>query len=247
MLKHIGKHNEKKVVVLYHQVPAEDHMCLIVYSDLLPRLTHDAIMSSIESAPGQQAANLADALFRTTMGDGRNVLEVLHKEGFMKKVQTSQVIMTPTPASKIRLDELNTILAEMGKGADAVKRLAEMDSQSGLQTKKRDNTGRTVGEPVKAAAKVAEPAFQAGPNDALTDEAIASQQLAQATRMRNEAKSMLAEATRLEQDAASLVPPTVVKATRAAKAKAPVTPTKTSTKVTNDKSASTKKAAKNKV
>src|ERR1700741_2837700 len=110
MLKHIGKHNERKVVVLFHQVPGEDHMCLVAYSDLLPRLIHDAIMSSLEIPVGQQAVNFADACHRTLMADGRNILEVLHREGFMKKVPTSQVIMTPTASSKIRLDELNTIL-----------------------------------------------------------------------------------------------------------------------------------------
>jgi len=209
MLKHIGSHNDRKVVVLFRQVPSEDHMCLIVYSDLLPRLIHDEVMRCLESAPGQQADNLADALHRILMADGRNALEVIHKEGFMKKVQTSQVIMTPTPATKIRLDELNKLLAEMALGADAVKRMTEVDSQSGLQNKKRDNSPppRNVGEPaIKANPALAVPALQAGPNDVLTDEAIATQQLVQANRMRNEATSLLAEAARLESEAASLSP-----------------------------------------
>ena len=209
MLKHIGSHNDRKVVVLFRQVPSEDHMCLIVYSDLLPRLIHDEVMRCLESAPGQQADNLADALHRILMADERNALEVIHKEGFMKKVQTSQVIMTPTPATKIRLDELNKLLAEMALGADAVKRMTEVDSQSGLQNKKRDNSPppRNVGEPaIKANPALAVPALQAGPNDVLTDEAIATQQLVQANRMRNEATSLLAEAARLESEAASLSP-----------------------------------------
>lgn len=221
MLKHIGKHNERKIVVLFHQVPNEDHMCLLVYSDLLPRLMHDEIMRAIESPPGQQAPNLADALFRISMADGRNPLEVLHKEGFMKKVQTSQVIMTPTPASKIRLDELNNIMAEMAKGEDAIKRLADIDKSAGLQTKKRDNSTppRNVGEPKKAVMPPME-SLQAPIDGVLTDEAIANQQLVQATRMRNEAKSLLAEASRLEGEAAQIAP-SVVKATKPAKAAAP--------------------------
>ena len=213
MLKHIGKHNDRKVVVLFHQVPNEDHMCLIVYSDLLPRMIHDDIMKTLESAPGQQAANLADALFRTAMADGRNPLEVLHKEGFMKKVQTSQVLMTPKPNSTIRLDELNNILAEMAKGEEAVKKLAEMDKNLGMTTKKRDNSPppRNVGEPKKVAETIAP--LRAPDDGVLTDEAIAGQQLAQATRMRNEAKSLLAEATRLEGEAAQIAP-SVVKTTK---------------------------------
>ena len=225
MLKHVGKHNEKKVIVLYHTVPNEEHMCLIAYSDLLPRMTHDAIMKALESDMGQQSANLSDALFRTSMADGRNILEVLHKEGFMKKVPTSQVIMTPTTVAKIRLDELNSLLGEMSKGADAVKRMAEIDAQSGLQTKKRDNS-----TPSKPAAP-ALPALQAGPDGVLTDEVIAAQQVAQAARMRTEANSMLAEAERLEKDAAALSP-AVVKST----AKTSTRKTKATTNDTTAKS-----------
>jgi hypothetical protein len=166
-------------------------------------------MSTLETPVGQQAVNFADACHRTIMADGRNVLEVLHKEGFMKKVPTNQVIMTPTAQSKIRLDELNGILAEMAKGEEATKKLAEMDSKNGLQSKKRDNTGRNVGEPVKA-PEPALPVLQAPVDGVLTDEAIASQQKLQATRMRNEAKALLAEAERLDSDAAALTGATVV-------------------------------------
>ena len=177
-------------------------------------MLHDSIMKSLESAVGQQADNFAEALFRSMLPDGRNILEVVHKEGFMKKVATNQIVMTPTPAQTIRLDELNKLLAEMALGEDAIKRMAEIDAQSGLQAKKRDNSpkkNREVGEP----AKVAEVApLQAGPNDVLTDEVIAAQQLAQATRMKAEAKSLLAEAARLEKEAESLVPAVAPKAVK---------------------------------
>lgn len=216
MIKHTGKHNSKKIVVMFHQVPSEDHMCLVVYSDLLPRLMHDEVMATLESPVGQQASNLAEVLHRKLMADGRNVLEVMHKEGFMKKVQTSQVIMTPTPTSSIRLDELNTILAEMAKGEEAVKRLKEIDESAGMQYKKKNT--RDVGEP-------AIPALRASEDSVLTDEVIAAQQLAQANKMRSDARSLLAEADRLEKEAATLVPvvaPTVVKAKKTTKAKATV-------------------------
>jgi hypothetical protein len=214
MLKHIGKHNERKVVVLFHKVPNEDHMCLITYSDVLHRMLHDEIMRTLESPVGQQAENLADALFRAPMADGRNPLEVLHKEGFMKKVQTSQVIMTPTAQAKIRLDELNKILDEMKTGEDAVKRLSEMDASAGMVNKKKNNSTppRNVGEPNRPVTPTIVPPLQAGPNDVLTDEAIANEQLVQATRMRNEAKTLLAEAARLEGEAAAIAP-SVVKTT----------------------------------
>jgi len=226
MLKHIGKHSDRKVVILYRTVPNEDHMCLLSYSDLLPRMLHDSIMKSLEGAVGQQADNFAEALFRTLLPDGRNILEVLHKEGFMKKVATNQIIMTPTPSTTIRLDELNKLLAEMALGEDAIKRMAEIDAQSGLQAKKRDNTpkrNRDVGEP---AAPAYNPPLQADENSVLSDEVIAAQQLAQADRMRKEALSMIAEATRLEKEAAILSPVVVktvkAKAAKPAKVEAPV-------------------------
>ena len=55
MYKHVGRHGDKKVVVLFRQVPNEDHMTLLVYSDLLPRIYHDSVMTVLESPEGQQA------------------------------------------------------------------------------------------------------------------------------------------------------------------------------------------------
>ena len=69
-------------------------MCLVVYSDVLSKDVHDSIMSTLESDVGQQAKELADALFRTTMADGNNCLTTIHKGGWMKKVPTNQVIVT---------------------------------------------------------------------------------------------------------------------------------------------------------
>jgi hypothetical protein len=232
MIKHIGQNNAKKVVVLYRFVPNEEHMCLIAYSDLLPRMLHDEIMKNLESPIGQQADNLADSLFRQIMPDGRNVLEVLHREGFMKKVPTAQVIMTPQVNSKIRLDELNNILAEMAKGEDATKRLQEMDNNLGMQAKKKPQS-REVGEPAKSKAVVIPP-LQAGLNDALTDEAIASQQLAQAAKMRAEANGLLAEATRLENESAKLAPSVVKTKVESKKVTAKATSVKTETLVESD-------------
>ena len=54
-MKHVGKHGDRKICILFRQVPGEDHMCLLVYSDLLPRMIHDEIMKVLESAVGQQA------------------------------------------------------------------------------------------------------------------------------------------------------------------------------------------------
>ena len=211
MLKHVAKHNDKRTVLLFREVPNEGHMCLVAYSDLLPRLVHDEIMKVLESPSGQAAENLADALFRNIMADGRNTLEVLHKEGFIKKVPTNQVIVTPGGKSNVRLDELNEILNEMSKGQDAIKKMAELDANAGMSGKRRADP-REVGAPRNSRATPA-----AVPTDAvLTDEDLAQQRLDQAERMRESARQLLAEAERLASEAAGLAP--VEKPTKAKKA-----------------------------
>jgi len=113
VIKHVGKHNNKRVVVLFKTVPGEDHMCLVVYPETLPKHIHDDIMKALESESGQQAKDFSDYLFRYTLSDGNNALATLHKEGMIKKVPTNQVIITPNAKSTVRLDELNNILIKM--------------------------------------------------------------------------------------------------------------------------------------
>jgi hypothetical protein len=207
MLKHVGRHGDKKVVVLYREVPNEAHMCLVVYSDTLPRIYHDTVMSVLESPVGQQAESFADALFRSMMADGTNSLEVLHKNGMIKKINTSQVIMTPTPAASVRLDELNDILNEMKTGEAAVKRLAELDAQKGMGSKtKRKAELQEVGVPPSSRTQsVVVPDTTPG---VLSDADLASSRLAQAELMKKNAATMLAEAERLINEATQLDPTT---------------------------------------
>jgi hypothetical protein len=223
MIKHVGKHNNKKIVLLWRKVPNEDHMALVAYSDTLPRMIHDEVMRQLESAIGQAADDFSDVLFRTVMADGRNALEVLHKEGFIKKIPTSQVLVTPTAKSSVRLDELNSILDEMKKGEEAVKRLADIDKNAGLQTKKRKTEGREVGMPpnnssvsrtnidVEATDSAAAYLKGALNEGVLSDADIAAQRLDQAKTMKAQAEQLLAEAKRLETEAKQLAPAKNVK------------------------------------
>lgn len=214
MIKHVGKHNNKKIVLLWRRVPNEGHMALVTYSDTLPRLLHDEVMKALESPIGQNAKELSDVLFRTTMADGRNALEVMHKEGFIKKVPTSQVLITPTAKSSVRLDELNSILDEMEKGEEAIKKMAEIDSNAGLQTKKRRTTeGREVGMPPNNASVSrtnldveATDSAAAYLKGALSEGDLATSLTSQAEAMKAQAAQLLAEAKRLEQEATKFAP-----------------------------------------
>lgn len=230
MIKHVGKHNSKKIVLLWRQVPNESHMALVLYSDTLPRMIHDEVMKALESAIGQNAKDFSDVLFRTTMADGRNALEVLHREGFIKKVPTSQVLITPTVKSSVRLDELNNILDEMEKGDAAVKRLADIDKEAGMVGKKKVREGREVGMPpnnqsvsrtnldVDSNASAAAYLKGAIPDGVLSDADLAAQRLTQAEAMQKQATQLLAEAKRLTEEAQQLSPAKNVKTTRAKKA-----------------------------
>lgn len=226
MLKHVVKHNSRKAALLYRQVPGEDHMCLLVYSDLLPRMIHDEIMKVLESAAGQQANDLADALFRNIMPDGRNTLETLHREGMIQKVPCNQVIVQPNSKSSVRLDELNDILNEMAKGEEAVKRLAELDAKvtgwtpaqqaeqnakNAAKKQAKITEGREVGVPPGAAKPADVPAAV---DNVLSNQDIARNLLLQADKMKREATGLIAEAERLVQEAAALAPAPAVKVTR---------------------------------
>ena len=213
MIKHIGKHNGKKIVVLWRKTPNEDHMALVAYSDTLPRMIHDEVMKQLESPIGQNAVEFSDVLFRTIMADGRNALEVMHKEGFIKKVPTSQILITPTAKSSVRLDELNSILDEMSKGEAAIKRLTDIDKSAGMQTKKRVREGREVGMPPNNSS-VSRTNIDVEATDtaasyikgALSDSDLAEQRLSQAEQMKTQAAQLIAEAKRLETEAKQLAP-----------------------------------------
>jgi len=203
MLKHIGRHGDKKIVLAYRQIPGDDHMCLVIYSDTLPQMLHDEVMKVLESPVGQNSKELADALFRQTMPNGANCLETLHKSGMLKKVNTNQVVITPNAKSSVRLDELNTILNEMDKGEEAIKKMADLDKNAGMSGKRREP--KEVGANPASRTNAAEMST-ATIGDVLTDDQLAAQRVAQAAKMKLDAQALLAEAARLESEAATLTP-----------------------------------------
>lgn len=222
MIKHVGKHNQRKVAIVYRQVPDEDHMALVMYTDNLPMMVHDEAMKVLESEVGQNAKELADALFRHIMPDGNNCLTTIHRAGYLKKVPCNQVIVTPTAKSTVRLDELNTMLAKIEAGGEAADQLANIDSNRGIKGVIQE--GRELGMPPSQATT------SASVTGVLSDTDIAQQRMDQAARMEAEAKGLLAEAKRLKEEAKSLIP------AKPAKAKT------TTSKATDGRATKTKKA-----
>lgn len=229
-LKHVGKIGDRKVAVLFREVPGEPHMGLVTYTETLNRHIHDPMMQCIESQIGQSAENLADALNRVHTADGKYILQVLHQQGMIKKVQTSQVLMTPNSVTSIRLDELNKILNEMKQGEDAVRKLAEMDASRGIHPGNPADVARSMQNYHKNQDK--REAVDAAPGT-LGDNSLANNLIQQAQKMAAEAKGLLAESARLEQQANEMLGIPVATQTtaetpvkrgrgRPAKAKAPV-------------------------
>ena len=209
-MKHVGKHGDRKVCILFRQVPGESHMALIIYPEVLPAHWQDSIQKSLESDIAQQAEELADALHRSYLPDGRAILETLHQERMIKKVRTSDIIVTPTGQSKIRLDELNKMLNEMKLGEEAIKKMAQNDASRGMVA---PEVKRKAEAEFKASQKQDQsaPKFQAPQDSALSDRDIAANMVFQAKKMELEAKAMIAEAGRMKKDAQRMDPRVIAK------------------------------------
>lgn len=195
-LRHVGKHGDRKVAIIFREVPGEPHMCLVTYTELLNQHIHDPMIKCIESDIGQNSENLADALNRTYTKDGKPILQVLHLEGQLKKVNTELVVMTPAPNTKIKLNELNKILDEMKTGEAAVKRLAEIDQSRGLQDPA--DVARRMRGPQNTAP------VQAASDGLLGDTTLANNLRQQAQKMAAEARGLLAESDRMLKEAAQM-------------------------------------------
>ena len=208
--RHVGKHGDRKVAVVFREVPGEPHMALVVYTEILNRTIHDPLIQCIESDIGQSSEDLALALNRTYTTDGQVILQKLHAEGMLKKVQTELIVMTPQPNTRIKLSDLNKILDEMKMGEAAVKKLAEMDSQLGMQDpmavarRMRGDKDAFTPETIPG-VKNAPVGFVAN-DDTLGDNTIANNLRQQALRMAAEAKGLLAESDRMLKEAETLAP-----------------------------------------
>ena len=188
-LKHVGRvtKTKKKCAVAYRVLPGDPDNCLVVFTEALDAADHDSLINLIESNAGQIADEFADAMARSSLSDGRNMLAGFHKTGKLAKVATNLIEMTPNNNTSLPLDELNKTIAEQ-KGV-TINDLAMKSPE-----------GATIAE-VKD-APVANPAASytaPATTDVLTDEALAAQ-------YRSQADSLFKEAKTLREQAEQLVP-----------------------------------------
>ena len=225
MIKHVGRHGDRKVAIIFREVPGEEHMCLVVYTETLPIAMHDAMMRTLESPTCQTAENLGDALFRELFNDGRPMLQTLHAEGMLKKVQAKQVVVTPNPSSHVNLEEMNDILRKMKLGESAIREMADLDNNRGMtgKVRPRDQFGREIGAPIEQVRAGSAAIAGSDAARALDDSALAQDLQRQAERMIAEAKQLMSESDRLQKEALALkgeLPVTVTKTGRGRKKQA---------------------------
>lgn len=188
MHKHIGriKKNQRKVIVAYRTLPGDANSCLCVTTENLEAADHDSLISLVESNTGQNSYEFAQAMARSTLSDGSNMLARFHTTGKMIKVPTTEIEMTPDLNTKIDLNELNRIIAEQ-KGV-TIEDLALTEDN------KEPVSGSTT---QNAVPQVKETTQTQHNNNVLTDEQLAANYRSQADIMFKEAKRLREEAEQL--------------------------------------------------
>lgn len=113
-IKHVGQlvNTQRRVVVVFREVPDEPQSCLVVDTDALPDWMHDDVINASESPGAQASSNFYEYAERAVLTDGTNMLSSLHKSGRLQKVPTDNVVMTPNATVTIGLTELNNIIRE---------------------------------------------------------------------------------------------------------------------------------------
>lgn len=193
-IKHIGriKGNKRKVIVAYRVVPGEPESCLVVQTENLDASEHDALIKAVESSAGQEAYEFGEAMARTQLPDGRNMLAGFHTTGKIRKWPTNEIEMTPDTRSSIMLDELNKMLAEQ-KGV-GVEDLALQGSDRERAAKDVKEEQNTIVEDLASVQTIESPT-----DGVISDEDLAAQ-------YRSQADAMYKEAKRLREQAEELVP-----------------------------------------
>jgi len=202
-LKHVArvKATNKKCLVAYRTLPGDAHHCLIVPTENMPDIYHDAIINLVESGSGQDSYEFADALDRNQFPDGSNMLRWLHGNGRLIKAPTSNIEMTPNTQVTILLSELNQIIAEQ-RGVAIDDLSLKSDTKEKTEARRIEDV-ENIDEAVKVDAKamatatatveVAQHAADATPED-------------QAKFFRSQADKLSKQAAEMRRKAEELVP-----------------------------------------
>jgi len=189
--KHVGrlKKTKRKVAVAYRVVPNEPDNCIIVTTENLMAEEHDALMTCIESDAGQSAYELAQAMARFQLPDGRNMLAGFHTTGKMLKVSTNEVEMQPDNQTTISLDELNNIIAQQ-KGVSVADLALQDDNPA---PKPAVQSSEDAIQELATVSDITTPST----DSVITDEDLAAKYRSDADRLFKEAKALREQAEEL--------------------------------------------------
>ena len=98
--KHVGRirTTDQRCVVIFMQIPGDDASSLIVESDSLPDMVHDAFFRIVDSNEASNTVNLGELLGRRPSPEpGMDMLSYLHNCGRLRKVPVDNVMMYPYP------------------------------------------------------------------------------------------------------------------------------------------------------
>jgi hypothetical protein len=200
-LKHVGrvKATNKKCIVAYRTLPGDAYNCLIIPTENLPDIYHDALINLVESGAGQDAYEFAEALDRTQFPDGSNMLRNLHANGRLVKAGTSDIEMTPTTGFAIQLSELNQLIAEQrGLSVDDLSLKSSIDPKENTAPKITDDKLQKNNlDTVKTESKPSAEVVKAELADDATPEAQAKFYRSQADKLAKQAAEMRRKAEEL--------------------------------------------------
>jgi hypothetical protein len=112
-IKHVGEVDNKRVVIVFLQLPERPDTALVVDADALPERDHEILMREVQSKEGQDAQNLYDLLGRRMMpSTNTTLLMYLHASNRLMPVPVSKVNLLPYPNHRV---PLVNVLKELGK------------------------------------------------------------------------------------------------------------------------------------
>jgi hypothetical protein len=119
-MKHIGLHGDRKVAVMFRQVPGEPQNCLVAYIDSLPEVPRKAINECLGTADAESVDTLADAASRFKTETGEGLLNTIHVGNLLVKVPTTEIHLTPNGRTKVPLNQVNLAIGEIPQPAVTV-------------------------------------------------------------------------------------------------------------------------------
>lgn len=192
-LKHIGrlKTTGTRVIVVFRTVPGESDHALVVPVSALSESRHQSIMELIETPQAQQVFEFGEIMHIRYFPDGQPMLLGCQASGLLKKVATTDVIMTPNTKDEINLAELNIQIAKN-------KNCAVDDLCLFVSGAKKTDIKPQPASTIEEVTEIAEVTPEE--SQLLTDIELAK-------RYRSQADELYKEAAKLRMDADNLDPP----------------------------------------